>query len=82
MAKGLMANVLFWQNLYNLQWTCEFWDRNSWGIWPLNKYTLFDGVTYKTCGYFASCIVFLPAVHSIFMNSEHNVYTFKFIGIC
>ena len=23
-----------------------------------NKYTLFDGLAYNTCGYFASCVVF------------------------
>ena len=27
----------------------------------LNKYTLFDGLTYNTRGYFTSCVVFFPA---------------------
>ena len=26
-----------------------------------NMYTLFDGVAYNTCGYFASCVVFFRA---------------------
>ena len=26
-----------------------------------DKYTLFDGVAYNTCGYFASCVVFFRA---------------------
>ena len=26
-----------------------------------NKYTLFDGLAYNTCGYFASCVVFSEA---------------------
>ena len=26
-----------------------------------NTYTLFDGLAYNTCGYFASCVVFFPA---------------------
>ena len=26
-----------------------------------NKYTLFDGLTYNTRGYFASCVVFFRA---------------------
>ena len=27
-----------------------------------NKYTLFDGLAYITCGYFASCVVFFRAL--------------------
>ena len=27
-----------------------------------NKYTLFDGLAYNTCGYFASCVVFFRAM--------------------
>ena len=27
-----------------------------------NKYTLFDGLAYNTCGYFASCVVFFRAL--------------------
>ena len=26
-----------------------------------NKYTLFDGLAFNTCGYFASCVVFFRA---------------------
>ena len=26
-----------------------------------NTYTLFDGLAYNTCGYFASCVVFFRA---------------------
>ena len=28
---------------------------------PERKYTLFDGLAYNTCGYFASCVVFFRA---------------------
>ena len=30
--------------------------------YTVNKYTLFDGLAYSTCGYFASCVAFFQAL--------------------
>ena len=65
--------------------------RTSWALlissYTVNKYTLFDGLAYGTCGYFASCVVFFqapqwrgkipsPAVARKNTNNEQNVCSY------
>ena len=45
--------------LYPLQIYTRIYMHNQHYIYMWNKYT-FNGLTYNTCRYFASCIVFLP----------------------
>ena len=39
-------------------WSVRHWQITIFCSTPSNKYTLFDGLAYNTCGYFASCVVF------------------------
>ena len=42
------------------------------------KYTLFDGLAYNTCGYFASCVVIFPSSAGARKNKskEQNVRSY------
>ena len=48
----------------------------------VNIYTLFDGLTYKTCGYFASCVVFFPSPAGARKNTnnEQNVRSYYMLN--
>ena len=45
--------------------------------WPRNKYTLFDGLTYNTRGYFASCVVFGARKNT---SNEQNVRSYYMLN--
>ena len=42
-------------------WSARHWQITIFFSTPSNKYTLFDGFAYNTCGYFASCVVVFRA---------------------
>ena len=48
----------------------------------LNTYTLFDGLAYNTCGYFASCVVFFPNPAGARKNTsnEQNVRSYYMLN--
>ena len=48
----------------------------------MNKYTLFDGLAYNTCGYFASCVVFFraPQGRGKITSNEQNVRSYYMLN--
>ena len=46
----------------------------------LNAYTLFDGLAYNTCEYFASCVVFFRASQGKNTSNEQNVRSYYMLN--
>ena len=43
------------------------------GVYKGYIYTLFDGLAYNTCGYFASCVVFFPSPAGARKNTSNDI---------
>jgi len=54
----------------------------GWNLNAINTYMLFDGLTYNTRGYFASCVVFLRAPKGAGINTsnEQNVRAYYMLS--